>query len=388
MAPLRDDAALGGPLDAEDTGLAVDAVGQSEAMGIPPPPFTFQVSKDMQPHPERKHVLLKAHPELENLFGFEWRTKYLALLLVAVQLGIASSYAKHHESVPLWAIALVAYFVGATINHACAMIIHDCAHDLAAATVTENRWIGMLANVPLAVPSAMSFRRYHLEHHSHQGVIGTDMDLAPWFELTTIRGGTLRKVLWVSLFMFSYALRPLGWGRTKLASKWEGINIAISLGLDALFCVAFGWRSVAYLFMCTAISFSIHPCAAHFLQEHYTLLSEAEEAEEDEPQETFSYYGWLNPIILNVGHHNEHHDLAKVPWTRLPQIKATAPEFYDTLHSHKSILSIFVKFFFTSGKGPHSRVVRSKDTHNVKVKEMLQARKAQRLGLKDTKKKA
>jgi fatty acid desaturase len=66
-----------------------------------------------------------------------------------------------------------------------------------------------------------SFRRYHLEHHSHQGVIGTDMDLPPWFDVVTVRNCTLRKLLWMSGFMFSYGLRPMGWGRTKVCTVMQ-----------------------------------------------------------------------------------------------------------------------------------------------------------------------
>ena len=39
---------------------------------------------------------------------------------------------------------------------------------------------------------------------------------------------------------------------------------------------------------------------------------------------------------LNVGYHNEHHDLPSVPWNLLPKIKRAAPEMYDTLISHRS----------------------------------------------------
>ena len=37
----------------------------------------------------------------------------------------------------------------------------------------------------------------------------------------------------------------------------------------------------------------------------------------------------LNLIALNIGYHNEHHDFPDVPWSRLPQLKQMAPEYYD-----------------------------------------------------------
>jgi hypothetical protein len=42
------------------------------------------------------------------------------------------------------------------------------------------------------------------------------MDLPPWFDVVTVRNSTVRKLLWMSGFMFSYGLRPMGWGRTKV----------------------------------------------------------------------------------------------------------------------------------------------------------------------------
>ncbi|CAG8799102.1 12159_t:CDS:2, partial [Racocetra fulgida] len=44
---------------------------------------------------------------------------------------------------------------------------------------------------------------------------------------------------------------------------------------------------------------NLHPVAARYIQEHYTF---------DDGQETYSYYGRLNKIFMNIGYHNEHHD--------------------------------------------------------------------------------
>jgi len=61
-------------------------------------------------------------------------------------------------------------------------------------------------------------------------------------------------------------------------------------------------------------------------------------------QETYSYYGPLNKVSFNVGYHNEHHDLVTIPWSRLPEVRRLAPEFYDGLHSYSSWTSLLARF--------------------------------------------
>jgi sphingolipid delta-4 desaturase len=99
------------------------------------------------------------------------------------------------------------------------------------------------------------------------------------------------------------------------------------------------------------LSIGLHPLGARWIQRHY-LTSEG-------TQETFSYYGPLNRLAFNVGYHNEHHDFPSVPWNRLPQIHATAPEAYDNLASHRSWTSLLFRFLFDRNLTLYSRVVRN-----------------------------
>jgi sphingolipid delta-4 desaturase len=99
-----------------------------------------------------------------------------------------------------------------------------------------------------------------------------------------------------------------------------------------------------------AFSVGLHPLGARWIQEHYT---------QDPVQETFSYYGPLNLLALNVGYHNEHHDFPSIPWNRLPQLRAMAPEFYDSLKSHTSWSRLLWEFVFNPRYSLHSRVLRA-----------------------------
>jgi sphingolipid delta-4 desaturase len=93
--------------------------------------------------------------------------------------------------------------------------------------------------------------------------------------------------------------------------------------------------------------------SSHASAEHYAF-------KEGDEQETYSYYGPLNLLAYNVGYHNEHHDFPNVPWTRLPSIKALAPEWYadDQLKSHESWPLVTWRFITDENVGMFSRIKR------------------------------
>jgi sphingolipid delta-4 desaturase len=124
---------------------------------------------------------------------------------------------------------------------------------------------------------------------------------------------------------------------------------------------------LVYFIMSSFWAGSLHPLAGHFIAEHYVW--------DNLQQETYSYYGWLNvfaynastidsavrdaePGIPQVGYHNEHHDFPSVPWTRLPALRALAPEFYDALPSHPSWPMVIINFIRDKNVGLFSRVKR------------------------------
>lgn len=86
-------------------------------------------------------------------------------------------------------------------------------------------------------------------------------------------------------------------------------------------------------------------------------------------QETTSYYGWLNILCYNVGYHNEHHDFPSVPWTRLPQLRAIAKEFYDPLPAHSSWPAVTYKFIMDPKVGMWSRAKRTMGEKGKRIEE-------------------
>ena len=90
----------------------------------------------------------------------------------------------------------------------------------------------------------------------------------------------------------------------------------------------------------------VAPGGAGWIQEHYTY---------DFDQETFSYYGPINLVALNMGYHNEHHDLPSIPWNNLPKLRAMAPEFYNNLKYHSSWSRLLFQFVFDKRYSLYSR---------------------------------
>ena len=48
-----------------------------------------------------------------------------------------------------------------------------------------------------------------------------------------------------------------------------------------------------------------------------------------------------------------------VPWSKLPQLRASAPEFYDSLYSHRSWTGLLVRFVRDPNLSLFSRTIRS-----------------------------
>jgi len=129
-------------------------------------------------------------------------------------------------------------------------------------------------------------------------------------------------------------------------------RVFVTQGLfDAAIVYFFGWAPLRYMVACLLLAGSLHPTAGHFISEHYVFTP---------GQETYSYYGPLNLVTFNVGYHNEHHDFPFVPWSKLPELRKLAPEFYDQYASYTSWSKVIFDFIMRDDVGTWSRMKRSK----------------------------
>jgi sphingolipid delta-4 desaturase len=305
-----------------------------------------------EPHLRRKYEILKAHPEIKELFGCDPNTKYKLFAFVAIQLTTCY-FVAHYVNSYFW-FFIIAYIIGGTFNHSCSISIHEATHNLIFEKPLYNTLIALFVNLPLGVPAAMAFKRYHHEHHQYQGVDVIDTDIGTKMEADYLRHPILKlfNVIFLSAF---YAIRPLI-VNPKTPTAWELANTALVLSFDYLIYNIWGGKALFYLIFSTFLGLGLHPCSGHFIQEHFVFK---------EGQETYSYYGPLNYVMLNVGYHVEHHDFPRIPGSRLPLLRKIAPEFYDNQHSYTSWVKVIYDYIFTVGITPYNRVKRKKQDHDI-----------------------
>jgi sphingolipid delta-4 desaturase len=310
------------------------------------PNSAFVWSEQPEPHRGRTRAMLKAHPELRALIGRNPWTALLIALTVAAQCVLAWSL----RDQPWWLVVLTAWGVGAFLDHALFAMVHECAHGLVFTRRTPNTLAAIVANLPQFLPTAVSFRHYHIKHHSFQGVPELDADLPSGWEARFVQHHTLTKIFWLAFFPVFQIARVVRLREIRLLDPWVAFNWVVQISFNVAVWQIAGPRALAYFALSLTFSVGLHPLGARWIQEHYLTF---------DTQETTSYYGPLNAVALNVGYHNEHHDLPSVPWHRLPAVRNGAPEFYDSLFAHQSWSRLLVRFLVDRDLSLYSRVIRS-----------------------------
>jgi sphingolipid 4-desaturase/C4-monooxygenase len=329
-----------------------------------------------EPHKTRRQQIIKAHPEVLKLCGPEPLT--IPLVLAVVGLQILCAYVLRDSPVLSWPFFLTAYIIGATANQNLFLAIHEISHNLAFKSPLANRLFAVVANLPIGIPYSASFRPYHLTHHKSLGVDGLDTDLPTaleaWF-LDSVAG----KAFFCSFQILFYAIRPMM--VYKLPLTWiHALNIVFQLAFDYAIVQTMGGKAMAYFILSSFLAGSLHPCAGHFIAEHYVFSqtpasqkpSNVSGALAPAPTETYSYYGSLNLLTYNVGLHNEHHDFPAIPWTRLWKLNQIANEFYCDLPCHYSWVGVMLQFITDKQVGLWARVKRKEGGRMVGVKAFEQ----------------
>ena len=100
--------------------------------------------------------MLRIKTQVTKLCGPEPLTKYLVVIVVALQ--IACAYLLAQSPIISWQFCLTAYVVGATANQNLFLAIHEISHNLAFRNPLANRLFAIFANLPIGIPYSASFR--------------------------------------------------------------------------------------------------------------------------------------------------------------------------------------------------------------------------------------
>jgi len=312
------------------------------------PHAAFTETNTSAPHRRRAKEILARHPDMRLLFKRNQTSAVWTVALVALQVAIGIGMAL--LDTPWWGVLVAAYGLGAFANHALFVLIHEYTHNVVFKKANTNRLGSVFANIAIVFPAAIGFRNHHLLHHKHLGIRGLDADIPTVREARWVGNSSWRKTCWLGMYWAVQALlRPATVKRVRTIDNWVLLNAAAMVGAMAPIVWFFGWWPMAYLLLSTIFSLGVHPVGARWIQEHFVFR---------EGQETYSYYGPLNKLSFNMGYHNEHHDFPQVPWSRLPAVRATAPEFYEHLYYHRSWTKLLFHVLFSRKFRLHNRIVR------------------------------
>ncbi|XP_055525387.1 sphingolipid delta(4)-desaturase DES1-like [Wyeomyia smithii] len=305
----------------------------------------FEWVQGDQVHTSRREVMLKKYPQIKKLFGVDPTLKYKVTALVLAQCFML--YVMQNQSWKM--IFLVAYFIGAVINHSLMVASHEIVHNLVFghARPLANRYFGMWCNLPIGVPFTITYKKYHTLHHRYLSMDVLDHDIPTATEaslFTTTFGKLIFLIVQPVFFVFRpFFINPLPIERLEI------VNAIVQIIFDTLVVAVFGYKMLWYMLISSYCALSLHPVSGHLISDHYMFK---------QGFETYSYYGPLNRIHFNVGYHNEHHDFPSIPGSKLPELKQTAPEFYETIPYHTSYLRVFYDFVTDPAIGLYARMKR------------------------------
>ncbi|CAF0940321.1 unnamed protein product [Adineta ricciae] len=311
-----------------------------------------------EPHTTRRREMLQKYPEIKHLMGHDWRIAAQVVLTVVIQIVIAILV----QDVSWKYVWFLTYVISGTLNHSLSISFHEIGHNLAFGNhkPLANRILGFVANLPLCIPSSVTFKKYHIDHHKFQGDDMLDPDLPTYFEAWLFQS-RVGKFFYILAQPLLYAIRPL-LRVPKPVTLLEVVNLLIELIFDAIIFYFLGLKSFVYLLFGTLLGLGLHPISGHFISEHYIFV---------EGYETYSYYGPLNYLTFNVGYHNEHHDFPNIPGYALPQLKKIAPDYYDNLPCHYSWTKVLYDFIRNPALGPQSRIRRTIRSEALKTKNAI-----------------
>ncbi len=125
-------------------------------------------------------IVLEKYPQIKQLMGHDWRIAAQVIVTVMIQIIMAILV----RDLPWKYVWLLTYIISGTLNHSLSISFHESmidwklehfkallfilvGHNLAFGNhrPMANRILGYIANLPLCIPSSVTFKKYHIDHH-------------------------------------------------------------------------------------------------------------------------------------------------------------------------------------------------------------------------------
>lgn len=299
-------------------------------------------------HNARRKAMLDKYPEIQNLFGWDiWETIFCSLTII---FQFLINYYVCITKISWIYVIIITYVVSALMNHSLFLAMHEATHRSLLPYRWMNDFLAICTNMPMGVPAAVAFKRYHIDHHVGIGIDGFDMDIPTEFEAKFFQT-KLGKLIFILIIPLTYTLRPI-FIKPKHILKMEVLNWFIVICSDILILYYGGAKCLFYFLGGSLMGMSIHPVAGHFIAEHYFVS-------QTKLQETYSYYGIGNLFSYNAGYHVEHHDFPLIPGRKLPLLHKIAKEYYQDLSAYQSWTKVLYDFVMDDQVTCYNRIKRT-----------------------------
>ena len=263
-------------------------------------------------------------------------TFYITVLLSVSQYLVACSI-QHWDT----NLLLKACFLGAPLTQGLYVLSLEYSGNLCFGQEVLDRVGGIVGNLITGVPYAELVRYVDAEHRAFcHSKVYIDPHKPSETEIKVVQGAGM-KIGYMCLYPIVYTYRLLFRHCISFTFFLLG-NVLGQIGFNILIWYWYGFICLFYLWLSTYIGMCpLHPCASHLLLQHNRFDKRLERVR------TYSYYGVVNIVTLNIGYHRERHAENRVPWTYLPLVKCLMGE-QDRKVYYTSTIQAIHDFIFDS----------------------------------------
>ncbi len=329
--------------------LSAGPVQNPARLGEGPTLPTTRISPQARRHIDVRRQIIKEHPGVLTLAGPDWRGAPAAVLILAVHWTVLWFVSQTN----VFVVFLTAFFFGQLAIHSAGTLVHETAHRLVFRNPRAKLLFDLLLETIItSFGRQLTYQHEHVSsHHPHLGVYERDYeheDVCRFLARRAYRAKHPVRQRFVTALELFLHLLPFGFlfadkilmpfyrgatgrvvkdperdiGATKAPSAEMRLFIAVSIGVNVFLFSTFGF--LGFLYQIWSLSLFLGKCGVTNLGQ-----SLSEHPGDDIEMPTRSTYWWGNWILFNTGYHHEHHTFPEVPWTKLPKLKALAPQAFD-----------------------------------------------------------